>query len=140
MLYTPKISGQAKTFRRAMLAHLQGISPSAGGTPCQFFFYNVFGKKCLYVFFLLNWCFYLYWLRDSVSPLCRIFFIPYLRLKLVISYSFFFFNWQNNCTCLFTHFKKIHSWDNFLIKFTVSHLILTFAITSTAQPPQTLYL
>ena len=38
MLYTPKISGQAKTFRRAMLAHLQGISPSAGGTPCQFLF------------------------------------------------------------------------------------------------------
>ena len=55
MLYTPKISGQAKTFRRAMLAHLQGISPSAGGAPCQFFFLNVFFcKKCLHVFFCIG--------------------------------------------------------------------------------------
>ena len=49
MLYTPKISGQAKTFRRAVLAHLQGISPSAGGNPCQYiyFFLNIYGKKKL---------------------------------------------------------------------------------------------
>ena len=35
MLQTQKFIGQTITFRRAMLAHLQGISPSAKGTPCQ---------------------------------------------------------------------------------------------------------
>ena len=53
MLYTPNISVQAKTFRRALLAHLQGISPSAGGTPCQFLFYNVFAKNAC-IFFCIG--------------------------------------------------------------------------------------
>ena len=35
MLYTPNFFGQAKTFQIAMLAHLQGISPSTGGTPAN---------------------------------------------------------------------------------------------------------
>ena len=54
-LYTHKISGQTKTFRRAMLAHLQSISPSTGGTPAIFFLNLIFvGKKYLYVFFCIG--------------------------------------------------------------------------------------
>ena len=49
----PKISGQAKTFWREMLAHLQGISPSAGGTPCQLK-KKCFWQKCLYVFLCIG--------------------------------------------------------------------------------------
>ena len=52
MLYTPKISGQAKYFRRAMLAHLQGISLSAGGTPYHFF--KCFWQKMLVYFFCIG--------------------------------------------------------------------------------------
>ena len=48
MLYTQNISGQAKTFRRAMLAQLQGISPSAGGTPCQFFLMFLAKNACMF--------------------------------------------------------------------------------------------
>ena len=43
MLYTPKIYGQVKNFRRTMLAHLQGISPSAGVPHAIFLVF--FGKK-----------------------------------------------------------------------------------------------
>ena len=138
-LYTPKISGQAKTFRRAMLAHLQGISPSAGGTPCHFFLNLIFcWQKCLYVFFLY-WCFCPHWLRYSVSPKCRISFILYLRWTLVIFYRYVSFG--KIIVLAFLHtLEIIHSWDKVVIKLTFSHLILTFAITSTNQPPPMLYL
>ena len=52
MLYTRNISWQAKTFRREMLAHLQGISPSAMVPP------NIkkkcFWQKWLYIFFCIT--------------------------------------------------------------------------------------
>ena len=116
MLYTPKISGQPKTSWRAMLAHLQGISPSAGGTPCQFILMFL-AKTCLYVF--VYWCFYLHWSRDSASPICRIFLIPYLRWKLVISYSYSSIG--KIIVLAFLHnLKIIHCWDKVVIKLTVS--------------------
>ena len=87
MLYTPNISGQAKYFQRAMLAHLQGISLSAGGNPNPFF--TMFLAKNTCMFFFVYLCFYLHWSRDSVSPVCGIIFTPYLTWKLVISYSYF---------------------------------------------------
>ena len=119
MLYTPKISWQAKTFQRAVLAHLQGISPSAGGTPCQLFFKNVFGKKAC-MFFVYQ-CFYLHWSRDSVSPICGIFFIPYQRWKLVRSYSYFSIG--KIVVLAFLHtLRIIHIWDKVVTKFTVSQL------------------
>ena len=68
----PKNSGQAKIFRRAMLAHLQGISPYAGGTPCHFF-KNVFWQKMLVCF------------------LCIGAFICIGRETLFLSYAGFFF-------------------------------------------------
>ena len=100
-----KISGQAKTFRRAMLAHLQGIFPSAGGTPCHFFFYFfLFGNKCLVVFLCIG-----VFICIGLETL----FLPYAGFFLFLiwdgSWSYLivlFFNWQNNCTCLFTHFKN----------------------------------
>ena len=82
MLYTPNISGQAKYFQRAMLAHLQGISLSAEGTPYHFFL-SVFGRKKLLACFFVYLCFYLHWSRDSVSPVRGIIFIPYLTWKLL---------------------------------------------------------
>ena len=67
-VYTPKISGQAKTFQRAMLAQLQGNSPSAGGTPCHFFL-CVAKYACMF----LSVTVLLSALRDSLSPVCRVF-------------------------------------------------------------------
>ena len=86
ILYIPKISGQAKTFQRAMLAHLQGISPCSGGTWCHFFLGG--GQKMLACLFLYR-CFYLHWLikRLCVSRMQFFLKIIYLRLKLVIFYS-----------------------------------------------------
>ena len=94
-----KICYTPKTFRSAMLAHLQCISPSAGGTPCHLK-KMFFGKKCLGIFFCIG------------AYICigrQTLFLPYagifcysLWLVIVI-----FFNSQNNCTCLFTHFKNI---------------------------------
>ena len=96
MLYTPKISGQAKSFRRAMLAHLQGISLSAGGTPYNFFLSMFLEKKMLVCFFLYR-CFYLHWSRNSLSPVCGIF---YSLSEMEVGHI----NRQNNC--LFTYFKN----------------------------------
>ena len=63
-------------------------------------------KKCVWqkmlICFFLYQCFYLNWLRDFFSPLGGIFFIPYLKR----SYLIVIFNWQNNGTCLFPHFKN----------------------------------
>ena len=77
MLYTPTISGQAKTFLRAVLAHLQGISLSAGGTPCQLK-KNVFWQKRLYVFLCIGASNCIG--RETLFlPYAGFFFIPYLR-------------------------------------------------------------
>ena len=88
------------------------------GYNCQFFFFMFLEKKWLY-FFLLYRCFYLQWSNDSVSPVCRIFFIPYLRWKLVISYSYFSIGKITVLAFLHT-LKIIHSWDKVVIKFSVS--------------------
>ena len=78
MLYTPIFFEQAKTFQRAMLAHLPGIFPSAGGPPVIFFLFVC--KKCLYVLFCIN---------ASICIGRETLFLPYLKWKLVISYSYF---------------------------------------------------
>ena len=116
MLYTPNISGQAKTFWRAMLAHLQGISPSARGTSANFL------KSCFwqnsFTFFALSVL-----LFALVERLCfswiQDFFITYLRWKLVISYSYF--SMGKIIVFAFLHtLKIIHSWDTVVIKLSVS--------------------
>ena len=100
-----------------MLAHLQGISPSARGTPCHLKL-KKFWPKMLVCFFVYR-CFYFHWSRDSVSPICMIFFINYLRGKFVISYS----NFLNGkiIVLAFLHtLKIIHIREKVVIKFTVS--------------------
>ena len=111
----PKISGQATTFRRAMLAHLQGISPSAGGTPCQF------KKKCFWQKILACFSSVSVLLFGLVEKLCfsrmQDFFIPCLIWKLVISYSYF--SIDKIIVLAFLHtLKIIHSWAKVVIKFT----------------------
>ena len=105
MLYTPKISGPAKTFRRAMLAHLQGISLSAGGTPYNFFLQFFLAKKAC-MFFSVSVLLFALVKRLSFSCMWD-FFIPYLRRKLVISYSYFSIGKIIVLVLvLFTHFKN----------------------------------
>ena len=129
MLYTPKISGQAKSFRRAMLAHLQGISHSAGGTPYNFYS-QCFWQKMLVCFFCIGASICIGW--ETIFLLYVGFFIPYLRRKLVISYSYFSIG--KIIVLAFLHtLKIIHSWDKVVIKFIVSQ-------PHSDQPPPTLYL
>ena len=88
------------------------------GYPLPIFFNDVFGKKCLHVFFLYQGL-YLHCSRDSVSPVCGIFFIPYLRWKLVIHFSYF--SIDKLIVLAFLHtLMIIHSWDKVVITFTVS--------------------
>ena len=93
----------------------------------------MFSAKNACMFFM---CFYLHWSRDSVSPVCEIFFIPCLRWKLVISYSYF-----SICKIIVLAFLHtliiIHSWDRVVISLTVSQSDFDFC---TNQPPPTLYL
>ena len=132
MLYNPKVSGQAKTFRRSMPVHLQGISPSAGDTPWFFFLAK---NACMFlsVSVLLSALVE----RLGVSHF-QDFFILYLRWKLVIFYSYVSIS---KITMLaFVHIKKNTHLRQSCDKIHCILLILTFAITSTDQPPTTLYL
>ena len=58
------------------------------GYPLHFFLFIFFFWQKMLVCFFLYRCFYPHWSRDSVSPVCGIFFILYLRWKLVIFYSY----------------------------------------------------
>ena len=58
------------------------------GVPLPFFFILIFCWQKMFVCFFLYWCFCLHWLKDSVSPVCGISFILYLRWALVIFYRY----------------------------------------------------
>ena len=72
-----------------MLAHLQGITSSAGGTPCQLK-KKVFGKKNACMFFFCIGASSCIGQETLFLQYAGFFFIPYLRWKLVISYRYFF--------------------------------------------------
>ena len=119
MLYTTKISGQAKTFRRAILAHLQGISFSAGVPPAIFFILIFFSTKNAFMFcFCIGASIRIGW-ETRCLPYAGFFLILFLRLRLVIFYRYVSIG--KIIVLAFLHtLKMIHNWNKVVIKFTVS--------------------
>mgnify|MGYP007123534740 CR=1 FL=1 len=112
----PKNFWTSQNFPESNASALARYFSLCRGYPLPFFFGG--GQKMLVCFFLYR-CFNPHWSRDSVSPVCRIFFILYLRWKLVIFYSYVSIG--KIIVLAFLHtLKIIHSWDKVVIKFTVS--------------------
>ena len=78
--------------------------PLPGVPPANLFVLIFFWQKILVCFFLY-WCFYPHWSRDSLSPVGGIFknSLSEMEVGHILQLCF---NWQTNCTSLFTHFKN----------------------------------
>ena len=100
-----------------MLAHLQGISPSAGGTPCHFF--RIFFAKNACLFFSVSVL-----LFKLVERFCFSRFRDFFYSLSEIEVGHILYSYFSICKiivhAILHTLKLIHTWDKGVIKFTVS--------------------